>query len=260
MKKLLALLLAAVMCLSLAACGGGTPNTNDNSDTQQSEQSGGENINNSTEKAVIGAWKAEGSNDVFVFSDDGKVTSGDEEYDWWYDKEAERYCLSLLGLTFSFAIEEDETGRFFEIANICYYYVENYDPEAMKAEYIQEQIASVTEGKTELIVGNSYTSENGVSFTFDKAEITGEETDCKFNLYFTHEGRLDWGVTHYKSSTGNPHFGFGEVKDGSEGNTHHYAGGYMEMANLEKDREEYGFLCLTIDGAEYYVSINAFFE
>ena len=41
MKKLLALLLAAVMCLSLVACGGGeTPNTDDNSGTEQGAESG----------------------------------------------------------------------------------------------------------------------------------------------------------------------------------------------------------------------------
>ena len=42
MKKLLALLLAAVMCFSLAACGGETLNANDNNGTEQSEQVDGE--------------------------------------------------------------------------------------------------------------------------------------------------------------------------------------------------------------------------
>ena len=48
MKKYFALLLAAVMCLSLVACGGETPNTNDNNGTEQSEQLGGE----STEQTI----------------------------------------------------------------------------------------------------------------------------------------------------------------------------------------------------------------
>lgn len=46
MKKLLALLLAAVMCLSLVSCGKETPNTNDNSGTQQGQQLGGESAEN----------------------------------------------------------------------------------------------------------------------------------------------------------------------------------------------------------------------
>ena len=37
MKKLIALLLAAVMCFSLVACGGGTPNTDGNSTQQQTQ-------------------------------------------------------------------------------------------------------------------------------------------------------------------------------------------------------------------------------
>lgn len=49
MKKILVLLLAAVMCFSLVACGGGeTPSANDNSGMQQDEQSGGENAGNNT--------------------------------------------------------------------------------------------------------------------------------------------------------------------------------------------------------------------
>lgn len=235
MKKLIAFLLVAVMCLSLVACDGGK---------------------SSAEKEILGAWKREGNYDVLVFSDDGKITRGDEEMDWWYDKEAERYSLSYYGMTYTFVIEEDENGRFFAVDGMNYYYVENYNAEAMEA----EKIASITEGKTELVVGNSYTSANGIAFTFDKAEITGEDTDCQFNLYLTYEGDLDVGQGDYESFTHWSGFGLGEQSNGSEGNTHRYTGGFEKMANLEKDREEYGFLCFTIDGAEYFVSIDAFFE
>lgn len=52
MKKLIALLLAAVMCFSLVACSGGeTPNTSDNNSTDKVEHTGGEaNGNNSQEE------------------------------------------------------------------------------------------------------------------------------------------------------------------------------------------------------------------
>ena len=235
MKKAFSLILALVLCLSLCACD--TPS--------------------GAEKAVIGAWIMDGEYDVFVFSEDGKVVVREtEEYDWWYDKDAGRYCISFYGLTYTFVIEENEKGRYFDVDGERLYYVENYDPEAMEA----EKIASIKEGKTELIVGNSYTSENGVIFTFDKAEITGEETDCLFNPYFTHDGSLDLGQADYESFTHWSGFGLAHQPNGSEGSTHRYAGGFEEMANLQKDREKYGFLCFTIDGTEYFVSIDAFFE
>ena len=52
MKKLLALLLAAIMCFSLVACGGGTPNTDDSSTQQneaQQEAANNEDTDSSTE-------------------------------------------------------------------------------------------------------------------------------------------------------------------------------------------------------------------
>ena len=234
MKKLIALLLTAVMCMSLAACGGNGA---------------------SAEKAMIGAWNM-GEYDVFVFSEDGKVARGDEEYDWWYDKETERYFLSIDGITLSFVIEEDENGRFFDVDGERLYYFENYDPAALEAEYI----VSLTEGKTELVVGNTYTTESGVEFTFEKAEIAGEDTDCKFNLYLTYEGYLDIEQGDYESFSGWHGFGWGRPADEEEGNTHRYIGPSMEMSRLEKDREKYGILSFTIEGTAYYVSINTFFE
>ena len=95
MKKTLSLILALAMCLSLCACGGAdTPSTNE------------VNNNNSSnaEKAIIGAWNM-GEYDVFVFSEDGKVARGEAQYDWWYDKETERYFLSVNGITLSFVID-----------------------------------------------------------------------------------------------------------------------------------------------------------
>ena len=239
MKKIVSLLLVAVMCLSLAACGGNGA---------------------SAEKAMIGAWNKEGGYDVCLFSEDGKVARGSEQYEWWYDKEAERYSLSLYGLTYTFVIEEDENGRFFSVDGIRFYYVENYDPAAMEAEYIEKQIATLTEGKTELVVGNTYTTENGVEFTFEKAEITGED-DCVFNLYLTSEEELRFSNEKYNSYGGWSGFGIGHQSEGNEGNTRRYAGCcFMSLSELETHKDKYGFLCFTIGETAYYVSISTFFE
>ncbi|MBE6636859.1 MAG: hypothetical protein E7618_03530 [Ruminococcaceae bacterium] len=239
MKKLLALLLAAVMCFSLVACGGNGA---------------------SAEKAVLGAWNKEGGYDICLFSDDGKVARGNEQYEWWYDKGAERYCMSCYGLTYTFVIEEDETGRFFSVEGIRYYYIENYDPEKLKAEYIQKQIVSLTEGKTELVVGNTYTTANGAEFTFEKAEITGE-TDCFFNLYITSEEQLRCDKEAYHYFGGRSSFGIGSQSEGNEGKTRRYAGcSFKSLSELEAHKDQYGFLCFTIDETAYYVAINTFFE
>ena len=246
MKKALSLFLVLVMCLSLCACGGGadTPSTNE------------VNNNNSSnaEKAIIGAWNM-GEYDVFVFSEDGKVARGDAQYDWWYDKETERYFLSVNGITLSFVIEEDENGRFFSVDGERLSYVEKYYPEAMEA----EKIASIIEGKTELVVGNTYTTKDGIEFRFEKAEITGEETNCLFNLYFSYEGSLDVGQADYTSASHWSGFGLAKQDNGSEGNTRRFAGGFEDRASLEADSNRYGFLCFTINGEAYYVQIEAFF-
>ena len=53
MKKWIALLLAAVMCFSLVACGGReTPNTDNNSGTQQNEQADIESTENNEKDSI----------------------------------------------------------------------------------------------------------------------------------------------------------------------------------------------------------------
>lgn len=82
MKKLLALLLAVVMCLSLVACGGGeTPNTDDNEGTEQGEQLGDESTESET--------KHETFDDVESTTTDGSNTEETpfvvsyEDRDWF---------------------------------------------------------------------------------------------------------------------------------------------------------------------------------
>ena len=122
-----------------------------------------------------------------------------------------------------------------------------------------EKIESIIEGKTKLVVGDTYTTKDGIKFTFEKAEITGENTDCMFNLYFSYEGSLDVGQADYTSASHWSGFGLAPQDNGSEGNTRRFAGGFEERASLEADRDRYGFLCFTINGEAYYVQIETFF-
>lgn len=123
MKKALSLLLALVLCLSLCACG--NDSITEPSDTNPPTESGSR-----TEDAIVGAWNiGEGYYDVFLFYKDGTVKRGDEEYEWWYDKETEKYCFFALGISFTVVIEEDENGRFFNAGGERFSYIENYDPD-----------------------------------------------------------------------------------------------------------------------------------
>ncbi|MBQ4064668.1 MAG: hypothetical protein IJD10_01065, partial [Clostridia bacterium] len=234
MKKWIALLLVAITCLPLVACAGG---------------------DSKVEKAIVGAWNREGGYDICLFSADGKVTRGDEQYEWWYDKGAERYSMSCYGLTYTFVIEEDAKGRYFAVDGIRYYYVKNYDPEKLKAEYIQKQIVSITEGKTELVVGNTYTTESGVTFKLEKAEITGEDKGF-FNLYMTCEENLRFDDVSYQYFGGRSSFGIGHQSEPEEGNTRRYGGSsFKSHSELTAHRETYGFLSFKIEGTSYYIAI-----
>lgn len=246
MKKILVLILALVMVLSLTACSG-------NSASKQNE--------------IIGAWNPKDAFDVFVFSADGKVVRGiygSTQYDWWYDKDVERYFISMYGETYSFVIEEDENGRFINLGGAPLYYVENYDPEVMKA----EKIASITEGKTELVVGDTYTSKSGVTFTLTKAEITYEENEGYLNAYFDSDGNMtlydiiDSSNATYKWLNGENYAAFRYwYRDDEEDpiNQNHICAGIGRTADkIESDKEQFGYLLLNIDNGEYYISIDSF--
>ena len=77
MKKLFALLLVAVMCFSLVACGGGndTPTTNNNNEQQTNESGSQQETDIST---MSGTWKCveEGTQHEFylVFDGNGNLT------------------------------------------------------------------------------------------------------------------------------------------------------------------------------------------
>lgn len=239
MKKTLSLLLALVMCLSLCACG---------------------SANTSAKKEIVGAWNA-GGYDIFVFSEDGKVTRGDYQYDWWYDETAEKYCFSFNGFNLAVDIEEDENGKFFNAGGARFSYIENYDAESTKAEYIAEQVALLTKDKTELLPGNTYTTESGIVFAFEKAEIIEDEETTMLGLYISSEDSLYFNNESYDYMNGYARSGMMHLNNLSTETTVCYAYDlFGKTARFEKDCETYGILSFSIDGTPYYVSINTFFE
>ncbi len=97
MKKLIAVLLVAVMCLSFVACGNNTDkeNTDNNAETYNTQIS---NKKAEAEKAIVGIWKSENNftatfnadNTAVVKNEDGEITN---EIRWKYDDELELYVI-----------------------------------------------------------------------------------------------------------------------------------------------------------------------
>lgn len=110
MKKIFALLLAAVMCFSLVACSGGndTPSTNDNdanNTSQETENSTTDNTDYASELTQLlcdknvwyGMCHGKGSEEEFTFFEDGHFEVNSNSHTWEfreYHKDATDYLAS----------------------------------------------------------------------------------------------------------------------------------------------------------------------
>ncbi len=111
MKKIIALLLLAVICLSLVACG------------------------NKAEKEIVGEWKCAdfgGSGErLFIFNKDGTgnttIFYGGTESGlrWKYDEDLSVYTIAFdNGETLNTTIKTDEGGRYIYVVVGKFYFVE----------------------------------------------------------------------------------------------------------------------------------------
>lgn len=88
MKKIIALLLVAVMCLSMVACGGGS---------------------SEAKKELVGQWKSIEEGDVIEFKEDGTGIWYEQSFEWDYEKADQKYSMTVIGMTVTFEIV-DENG------------------------------------------------------------------------------------------------------------------------------------------------------
>ena len=99
MKKIIALLLVATMCLTLIACGV------------------------SAKKEIVGEWKH--NSWIMSFNDDGTgVDPEGKSLSWTYDKKENKYVVtsSIHDLEFDVSIKTDDDGReYFTFRNQKYY-------------------------------------------------------------------------------------------------------------------------------------------
>lgn len=96
MKKLLAMLLVAVMSFSLVACGGETE-TDSNDKQQEISQTDNENA---SKNSVVGKWEYAEENSTLVLNEDnsGELTNNDktEAITWKYDDDSHTILVTLV--------------------------------------------------------------------------------------------------------------------------------------------------------------------
>lgn len=194
MKKFVTLLLVAVMCLSLVACGGESETTKTSNDNITEK----DNTNQSSKKetsgkdAIIGEWKATDGT-AFVFEKGGTAQFNGKEITWKYDKELKCYVLPLK-VTMSVNIEIEDDIRFFQIMDTRYYDIDDYEKGAeLEKQVVMEEFNGYTEGKTKIEVGKSYDLGNGIMFEFLSASIMDNNDVC-INATFTSESLYNVGM------------------------------------------------------------------
>ena len=111
MKKIIAVFLAVVMCLSFVACGNNadkenTGNNIETNNTQLSEKKA------EAEKAILGSWESNNGY-IITFNEDniGYYKQGDNnrELRWKYDDEYKCYLFTLIGWSeLSFVLENKD--------------------------------------------------------------------------------------------------------------------------------------------------------
>ena len=167
MKKLIALLLVAVMCLSFVACGG----------------------SGSAKKEIVGEWKCPESGYSITFNEDGTgIDPDDGDLTWKYDSELSCYSAHIgsYGMTLSVSIKTTEDGlRYINIAGEKYYHSDDYDKGfeieiAEEKEYINE---SIIETKTKVEFGKTYDYKEGISVKF--TDLTIEDEKLYLHAQFT---------------------------------------------------------------------------
>ena len=101
MKKLIALLLVAVMCFAFVACGG------------------------SKENKIVGEWKIDDGPWTMKFNEDGTGEDPDgENLTWKYNTETKKYDVEFLyyGATFNLTIfTADDGTEFISVKGVKYY-------------------------------------------------------------------------------------------------------------------------------------------
>ena len=249
MKKIIALTLVLVLCFGLVACG--------SSDT---DPNGTANKQDDTAQEYVGEWKANvidiSMGDVTIYkvalimlNADGTATYRGKDATWEYKDGTIHLAVTGGGIAV-LEIDKENGKTVLKFSEYTYYRANEFEE--------IDNVSALTDGKTELLVGNTYTTANGMAFTLNKAELITEETKYHFALYIASDEDFDIGSSQYTAA--NNIAGFPMMNQSRNGNvTCYQSESSFDKAKVEADAEDFGILYFTIDGTEYYVSVDTFF-
>ncbi len=178
MKKIIALFLVAIICLSFVACG-------NNGHKENTEITTEKKVDKHTQ-AIVGTWKST-SFYTLTFNNDKTgtiwVNGENKELTWTYNEDLSCYDIasSFLYSTLNFFLKNDEGVNYLECSGLKMYRTEDFDK--VLEEYLDECRAELDEeynfsSAPKIEFGKQYTT-NDISFTFTELLVEGNE----FNLY-----------------------------------------------------------------------------
>lgn len=237
MKKIISLLLVAVMCLSFVAC-----------------SSGNNNDNESAKKEIVGEWKNLHEDYSFTFNEDGTgTTPSNGSLTWKYDSELSCYSTYVgSGITLSISnINTAENGaRYISIEGKKYYHIDDYD-KAVEIEYSEKynQLMKYYNTKTKVEMGQTINTEiDGLSINFisvyvEKGDlfikaILKNEIDTELNVksYLVLTGGYINLIHHDASTSGSGNINFVFKSENQTSDTIHIpAGETLEVVAKIKD-------------------------
>lgn len=243
MRKRLLVLLAFAICLTLFA----------GSKAQRGEPD--------QEFILCQEWREVRQGTPLIFWEDGTFLLEDHTFRYEYDSNRKCVLFSIVTEINIDVFFEDDTYKL-RLGGAEFVPAPLY--EAFHAKYVAGRVASLTDARTELTVGNTYTTADGLTFSFDGAEI--EEWNGSDGAYGVFcfcitpgsDAAICFDGVSYESPRTRISFSLWE-KEG-EGQSRLICGLSGDgTGELEADCEEFGILSFRLGGTDYYISIGTFF-
>ena len=256
MKKIISLILALILCLGLCACG--SSNVESDGATNKQDDTA---TTDTVAQEYVGEWKANVLKShmgdvktygvaVITLNADGTASYREKPATWEYKNGTIHLAVTGGGVAV-LGIEKEDGKTVLKFSEYTYYRANEFEK--------IDNMPALTEGRTELLVGDTYTTANGMAFTLNKAELITEETNYRFALYIASDKDFDIGSTQYYAA--NNFAGFTMMNQSRDGNVTCFQSAFsFDKAKVKADAEDFGILHFAIDGTEYYLSVDAFFQ